>query len=230
MSYSYNNAGGHPWDARQAVPVGTSMPGAGPHNEGQPASSQSPAGSGVPQQATGASRGIRSVILVALVIPLCILLVGIGGIAFIRPYSASPSSYPTPIKTVTADQYSADVMNGKFHIESTSVTRGPVDQDGADTVLVTLTMTNNTDDAEFIVDHFPYLKQHGIELNFAKLDHDQYPDVVVEMNDDKIEPGETRTLIVGFKYIYVGEPVVFVTQLSLPEHAIDFPQIVVQPS
>ena len=206
------------------------MPGAGPHNEGQPASSQSPAGSGVPQQATGASRGIRSVILVALVIPLCILLVGIGGIAFIRPYSASPSSYPTPIKTVTADQYSADVMNGKFHIESTSVTRGPVDQDGADTVLVTLTMTNNTDDAEFIVDHFPYLKQHGIELNFAKLDHDQYPDVVVEMNDDKIEPGETRTLIVGFKYIYVGEPVVFVTQLSLPEHAIDFPQIVVQPS
>ena len=169
-------------------------------------------------------------ILVALVIPLCILLVGIGGIAFIRPYSASPSSYPTPIKTVTADQYSADVMNGKFHIESTSVTRGPVDQDGADTVLVTLTMTNNTDDAEFIVDHFPYLKQHGIELNFAKLDHDQYPDVVVEMNDDKIEPGETRTLIVGFKYIYVGEPVVFVTQLSLPEHAIDFPQIVVQPS
>ena len=230
MSYSYNNAGGSPWDARQAVPMGTSMPGAGPHNEGQPASSQSPAGSGVPQQATGASSGIRSVILVALVIPLCILLVAIGGIAFIRPYSASPSSYPTPIKTVTADQYSADVMNGKFHIESTSVTRGPVDQDGADTVLVTLTMTNNTDDAEFIVDHFPYLKQHGIELNFAKLDHDQYPDVVVEMNDDKIEPGETRTLIVGFKYIYVGEPVVFVTQISLPEHAIDFPQIVVQPS
>ena len=230
MSYPHNNAGGHPWDARQAVPVGTSMPGAGPHNEGQPASSQSPAGSGVPQQATGASSGIQSVILVALVIPLCILLVAIGGIAFIRPHSASPSSYPTPIKTVTAEQYSADVMNGKFHIESTSVTRGPVDQDGADTVLVTLTMTNNTDDAEFIMDHVPYLKQHGIELNFAKLDHDQYPDVVVEMNDDKIEPGDTRTLIVGFKYIYVGEPIVFVTQLSLHERAIDFPEIVVQPS
>lgn len=230
MSYPHNNAGGHPWDARQAVPVGTSMPGAGPHNQGQPASSQSPAGSGVPQQATGASSGIQSVILVALVIPLCILLVAIGGIAFIRPHSASPSSYPTPIKTVTADQYSADVMNGKFHIESTSVTRGPVDQDGADTVLVTLTMTNNTDDAEFIMDHVPYLKQHGIELNFAKLDHDQYPDVVVEMNDDKIEPGDTRTLIVGFKYIYVGEPVVFVTQLSPHERAIDFPEIVVQPS
>ena len=79
MSYPYNNAGGPPWDARQAVPMGTSMPGAGPHNQGQHASSQSPAGSGAPQQATGASRGMQSVILVALVIPLCILLVAIGG-------------------------------------------------------------------------------------------------------------------------------------------------------
>ena len=230
MSYPYNNAGGHPRDARQAVPMGTSMPGAGPHNQGQHASSQSPAGSGVPQQATGASRGMQSVILVALVIPLCILLVAIGGIAFIRPHSASPSSDPTPIKTVTADHYSADIMNGKFHIESTSVTRGPVDQDGADTVFVTLTMTNNTDDAEFIVDHFPYLKQHGIELNFAKLDHDQYPDVVVEMNDDKIEPGETRTLVVGFKYIYVGESVVFQTDVPGDENPLEYPHIIVQPS
>ena len=230
MSYPYNNAGGHPRDARQAVPMGMSMLGADPHNQGQPASSQSPEGSGAPQQATGASRGMQSVILVALVIPLCILLVAIGGIAFIRPHSASPSSYPTPIKTVTADQYSADVMNGKFHIESTSVTRGPVDQDGADTVLVTLTMTNNTDDAEFIMNHVPFLKQHGIELNFAKLDHDQYPDVVVEMNDDMIEPGETRTLIVGFKYIYVGESIVFRTDVPAGENPLEYPHIIVQPS
>ena len=230
MSYPHNNAGGHPWDARQAVPMGTSMPGAGPHNQGQPASSQSPAASGAPQQATGASRGMQSVILVALVIPLCILLVAIGGIAFMRSHGASLSSDPTAIKTVTADHYSADIMNGKFHIESTSVTRGPVDQDGADTVFVTLTMTNNTDDAEFIVDHFPYLKQHGIELNFAKLDHDQYPDVVVEMNDDKIEPGETRTLVVGFKYIYVGESVVFQTDVPGDENPLEYPHIIVQPS
>ena len=165
MSYPYNNAGGHPRDARQAVPMGTSMPGAGPHNQGQHASSQSPAGSGVPQQATGASRGMQSVILVALVIPLCILLVAIGGIAFMRSHGASLSSDPTEIKTVTADHYSADIMNGKFHIESTSVTRGPVDQDGADTVFVTLTMTNNTDDAEFIMLHMPSLKQKGGGVN-----------------------------------------------------------------
>ena len=108
--------------------------------------------------------------------------------------------------------------------------QGPTDQDGAATLLVTLSMTNNTNESEFIMNYVPFLEQHGVDLDFAKLDHDQYPDVVVEMNDDKIEPGETRTLVVGFKYIYVGEPVVFVTQLWLPEHAIDFPQILVQPS
>lgn len=230
MSYPYNNAGGHPRDARQAVPMGTSMLGAGPHNQGQPESTQSPAGSGAPQQATGASSGIRSVILVALVIPLCILLVAIGGIAFMRSHGASLSSDPTEIKTVTADHYSADIMNGKFHIESTSVTRGPVDQDGADTVFVTLTMTNNTDDAEFIMLHTPNLKQKGIVLGFAALDPDEYPDVIVEMNDDMVRPGDTVTFTLGLKYIDVGEPVTFMTDVPPEEDIFDFPEIVVQPS
>ena len=66
MSYPYNNAGGRPWDARQAVPMGTSNARSpAPHNQGQPVPAQSPAGSGVPQQATGASRDMQSVILVA---------------------------------------------------------------------------------------------------------------------------------------------------------------------
>lgn len=230
MSYPYNNVGGPRWDARQVVPMGTSMLGAGPHNQGQPVPAQSPAGSGAPQQATGASRGMQSVILVALVIPLCILLVAIGGIAFMRSHRASLSSYPTEIKTVTADHYSADIMNGKFHIESTSVTRGPVDQDGADTVFVTLTMTNNTDDAEFIMSHTPNLKQKGIDLGFAALDPDEYPDVIVEMNDDMVRPGDTVTFTLGLKYINVGEPVTFMTDVPPKEDIFDFPHIVVQPS
>ncbi|MDU5609770.1 DUF5067 domain-containing protein [Actinomyces bouchesdurhonensis] len=173
---------------------------------------------------------MQSVILVALVIPLCILLVAIGGIAFMRSHGASLSSDPTEIKTVTADHYSADIMNGKFHIESTSVTRGPVDQDGADTVFVTLTMTNNTDDAEFIMLHTPSLKQKGIILGFAALDPDEYPDVIVEMNDDMVRPGDTVTFTLGFKYINVGEPVTFMTDVPPKEDIFDFPEIVVQPS
>ena len=54
--------------------------------------------------------------------------------------------------------------------------------------------------------------------------------VVVEMNDDKIEPGETRTLVVGFKYIYVGESVVFQTDVPAEENPLEYPYIIVQPS
>lgn len=230
VSYPYNNAGGHPRDVRQAGLAGMSLPGASPHNQGHPASAQSTAGYGAPQRATGSSRGMQSIILVALAIPLCVLLIAIGGIAFIRSQGASPSSAPTAIKTVTAEQYSADIMNGKFHIESTSVTRGPLDQDGADTVLVTLAVTNNTDNAEFIMLHTPSLKQKGIGLGFAALNPDEYPDVIVEMNDDMVRPGDTVTITLGFKYINVGEPVIFMTDVPPEEDIFDFPHIIVQPS
>ena len=224
MSYPY----GRPGDASGGQGgVGPGDPMFGSGQGGRPVSAP---GSGGRKSSAG--------VIVACLVGLVVLAL-VGGVAFValrsgrsEPGGLNPTATPVPTsqQTITSDHYSADVMGGRFHIESTSIVQGPTDQEGAATLLVTLSMTNNTDDAEFIVDHFPYLKQHGIELNFAKLDHDQYPDVVVEMNDDKIEPGETRTLIVGFKYIYVGEPVVFVTQISLPEHAIDFPQIVVQPS
>ena len=68
-----------------------------------------------------------------------------------------------------------------FISESTSVVQGPTDQDGAATLLVTLTMTNNTNKSEYIMNYVPFLEQNGVDLNFAKLDPDQYPDVVVEM-------------------------------------------------
>ena len=99
----------------------------------------------------------------------------------------------------------------------------------ADTVFVTLTMTNNTDDAEFIMLHRPKLKQKGIVLGFAALDPDEYPDVIVEMNDDMVRPGDTVTFTLGLKYINVGEPVTFMTDVP-PAEVFDFPHIVVQPS
>ena len=137
---------------------------------------------------------------------------------------------PTEQQTITSDHYWADVLGGEFHIESTSVVQGPTDQDGAATLLVTLTMTNNTNKSEYIMNHVPFLEQNGVDLNFAKLDPDQYPDVVVEMNDDLIRPGDTKTLVVGFKYIYVGEPVVFQTDVPASDSELDYPHIVVQPS
>ena len=203
-----------------------------------------PGGQWVPAPGSGGRRSSAGVV-VGWVVGLVVAALVVGG-AFVvvrsrgvepgsttaNPTASNPTAtaVPTSQQTITSDHYSADVMGGRFHIESTSVVQGPTDQDGAATLLVTLTMTNNTNKSEFIMNHVPFLEQHGVDLDFAKLDHDQYPDVVVEMNDDKIEPGETRTLVVGFKYIYVGESVVFQTDVPGDENPLEYPYIIVQPS
>lgn len=203
-----------------------------------------PGGQWVPVPGSGGRRSSAGVIVgcvvglvvAALVVGVAFVVVRSRGVELgsttANPTASNPTAtaVPTSQQTITSDHYSADVMGGRFHIESTSVVQGPTDQDGAATLLVTLTMTNNTNKSEFIMNHVPFLEQHGVDLDFAKLDHDQYPDVVVEMNDDKIEPGETRTLVVGFKYIYVGESVVFQTDVPGDENPLEYPYIIVQPS
>ena len=203
-----------------------------------------PGGQWVPVPGSGGRRSSAGVIVGCVVgLVVAALVVGVAfvvvrsrgvepGSTTANPTASNPTAtaVPTSQQTITSDHYSADVMGGRFHIESTSVVQGPTDQDGAATLLVTLTMTNNTNKSEFIMNHVPFLEQHGVDLDFAKLDHDQYPDVVVEMNDDKIETGETRTLVVGFKYIYVGESVVFQTDVPGDENPLEYPYIIVQPS
>ena len=171
---------------------------------------------------------VVGLVVAALVVGVAFVVVRSGGV---EPGSnTTATARPTEEQTITSDHYWADVLGGEFHIESTSVVQGPTDQDGAATLLVTLTMTNNTNKSEYIMNHVPFLEQNGVDLNFAKLDPDQYPDVVVEMNDDLIRPGDTKTLVVGFKYIYVGEPVVFQTDVPASDNILDYPHIVVQPS
>ena len=203
-----------------------------------------PGGQWVPVPGSGGRRSSAGVIVGCVVgLVVAALVVGVAfvvvrsrgvepGSTTANPTASNPTAtaVPTSQQTITSDHYSADVMGGRFHIESTSVVQGPTDQEGAATLLVTLAMTNNTNKSEFIMNHVPFLEQHGVDLDFAKLDHDQYPDVVVEMNDDKIEPGETRTLVVGFKYIYVGESVVFQTDVPGDENPLEYPYIIVQPS
>ena len=193
-------------------------------------------GQWVPVPGSGGRRSSVGVVVGCVVgLVVAALVVGVAFVV-VRSRGVEPGSnttataVPTEQQTITSDHYSADVLGGEFHIESTSVVQGPTDQDGAATLLVTLTMTNDTNTSEFIMNYVPFLEQHGVDLDFAKLDHDQYPDVVVEMNDDKIEPGETRTLVVGFKYIYVGESVVFQTDVPGDENPLEYPHIIVQPS
>ena len=225
MSYPYGRPGGSGSGDQRGVGV--------PGGQWVPVAGSGGSGSG----GRGSSAGVIVGCLVGLVVAALV-----GGVAFValRSGGSEPGSSPTASPTATArpteqqtiasDHYWADVLGGKFHIESTSVVQGPTDQDGAATLLVTLTMTNNTNESEYIMNHVPFLEQNGVDLDFAKLDPDQYPDVVVEMSDDLIEPGDTKTLVVGFKYIYVGEPVVFQTDIPVSDNIYDFPKIVVQPS
>ena len=226
MSYPYGRPGGQSGSGGQR---GVGVPG----GQWVPVAGSGGSGSG----GRGSSAGVIVGCLVGLVVAALV-----GGVAFVALRSggsepglnptASPTATarPTEQQTIASDHYWADVLGGKFHIESTSVVQGPTDQDGAATLLVTLTMTNNTNESEYIMNHVPFLEQNGVDLDFAKLDPDQYPDVVVEMSDDLIEPGDTKTLVVGFKYIYVGEPVVFQTDIPVSDNIYDFPKIVVQPS
>ena len=221
MSYPYGRPGG----PGSGDPRGVAVPG----GQWVPVPGSGGPGSGGRRSSAGVIVGcVVGLVVAALVVGVAFLVVRSRGV---EPGSnTTATARPTEEQTITSDHYWADVLGGDFHIESTSVVQGPTDQDGAATLLVTLTMTNNTNKSEYIMNYVPFLEQNGVDLNFAKLDPDQYPDVVVEMNDDLIRPGDTKTLVVGFKYIYVGEPVVFQTDVPVSDNYLDYPYIVVQPS
>ena len=193
-------------------------------------------GQWVPVPGSGGRRSSAGVIVGCVVgLVVAALVVGVAFVV-VRSRGVEPGSNttatarPTSRPTITSDHYWADVLGGEFHIESTSVVQGPTDQDGAATLLVTLTMTNDTNKPEYALDHIPTLTQKGVIFDLANFSADQNMKVLTGDDVTTVEPGETITVVAAYKYVYVGEPVVFVTQLSLHEHALDFPEIVVQPS
>ena len=220
MSYPYGRPGG----SGSGDPRGVGVPG----------------GQRVPVPGSG-GRGSSAGVIVGCVVGLVVaaLVVGVAFVA-LRSGGSEPGSNPTASPTATArpteqqtiasDHYWADVLGGKFHIESTSIVQGPTDQDGAATLLVTLTMTNNTNEPEYAGFHVPNVVQNGVVLGMAKFDPDQNMRVLVYQDDTVVEPGETVTVVAAYKYIYVGEPVTFVTALEPEDNRYDFPKIVVQPS
>ena len=245
MSYPYGRPGGPgSGDPRgvgasggQWVPV----PGSGGPGSGGQRGVGVPGGQWVPVPGSGGpgSGGRRSSagVIVGCVVGLVVAALVVG-VAFlvVRSHGVEPGSNttatarPTEEQTITSDHYWADVLGGEFHIESTSVVQGPTDQDGAATLLVTLTMTNNTNKPEYAFDHIPTLTQNGVILDLANFSADQNMKVLTGDDVTTVEPGETITVLAAYKYIYVGEPVTFVTALEPEDNGYDFPEIVVQPS
>ena len=213
MSYPYGRPGGQ---RGVGVPGGQWVPVPG---SGGP-------GSGGRRSSVGVVVGcVVGLVVAALVVGVAFVVVRSGGVE-----PGSNTTGPTSRPTITSDHYWADVLGGEFHIESTSVVQGPTDQDGAATLLVTLTMTNNTNEPEYAVHHVPNVVQKGVILGVATFDPDQNMRVLVYQDDTVVEPGETVTVVAAYKYVYVGEPVTFVTALEPEDNRYDFPEIVVQPS
>ena len=225
MSYPYGRPGGSGSGGQRGVGV--------PGGQWVPVAGSGGSGSG----GRGSSAGVIVGCVVGLVV--AVLVVGVAFVA-LRSGGSEPGSNPTASPTATArpteqqtiasDHYWADVLGGKFHIESTSVVQGPTDQDGAATLLVTLTMTNNTNKPEYAFDHIPTLTQNGVILDLANFSADQNMKVLTGDDVTTVEPGETVTVVAAYKYVYVGEPVTFVTALEPEDNRYDFPEIVVQPS
>ena len=216
MSYPYGRPGGQ---RGVGVPGGQWVPVPG---SGGP-------GSGGRRSSVGVVVGcVVGLVVAALVVGVAFVVVRSRGV---EPGSnTTATAVPTEQQTITSDHYWADVLGGEFHIESTSVVQGPTDQDGAATLLVTLTMTNNTNEPEYAVHHVPNVVQKGVILGVATFDPDQNMRVLVYQDDTVVEPGETVTVVAAYKYVYVGEPVTFVTALEPEDNRYDFPEIVVQPS
>ena len=224
MSYPY----GRPGDASGGQGgVGPGDPMVGGGQGGRPVSAP---GSGGRKSSAGVIVGcVVGLVVAALVVGVAFVVVRSGGVES-GGSNTTATARPTEEQTITSDHYWADVLGGEFHIESTSVVQGPTDQDGAATLLVTLTMTNNTNEPEYAGFHVPNVVQKGVVLGMATFDPDQNMRVLVYQDETVVEPGETVTVVAAYKYVYVGEPVTFVTALEPDDNRYDFPKIVVQPS
>ena len=221
MSYPYGRPGG----SGSGDPRGVGAPG----GQRVPLPGSGGSGSGGRRSSVGVVVGcVVGLVVAALVVGVVFVVVRSRGV---EPGSnTTATARPTEQQTITSDHYWADVLGGEFHIESTSVVQGPTDQDGAATLLVTLTMTNNTNKPEYAFDHIPTLTQNGVILDLANFSADQNMKVLTGDDVTTVEPGETITVLAAYKYIYVGEPVTFVTALEPEDNRYDFPEIVVQPS
>ena len=230
MSYPYGRPGGQ---SGSGDPRGVGAPG----GQWVPVPGSGGPGSGGRRSSAGVIVGcVVGLVVAALVVGVAFVVVRSRGVepgsttANPTAFNPTATARPTEQQTITSDHYSADVLGGEFHIESTSVVQGPTDQDGAATLLVTLTMTNNTNKPEYALHHVPNVVQKGVVLGVATFDPDQNMRVLVYQDDTVVEPGETVTVVAAYKYIYVGEPVTFVTALEPEDNRYDFPEIVVQPS
>ena len=183
----------------QSRPVGTSMQGGG----------QVSGGERLEQSQTTARRPRSSRLIVGV---LVVALLGIGSFVVFHEggigLGGSNSPTPTARATGNGEQYSTQYLDGAFTVNTTRIEQGPVDKEGADTLLVTYTLVNNTAITQSVRLTLPKLIQKGTELPNAEFEPGQEPEGLTKWNYD-IASGETMTVTYAYRYAYPGETVTF---------------------
>jgi len=207
----------------------------GQSGSGDPRGVGAPGGQWVPVPGSGGRKSSAGVVVGCVVgLVVAALVVGVAFVVVrsrgVEPGSttanptANPTAFnptatgaPTPRATGNGEQYSADFLGGKFHVESTSIVQGPADRDGSDTILVTYTLTNNTSKTQVVGMCLPRLEQKGSQFPKAWFKRGEEPEGYDDNSPDEIQPGETLTVMGAYKYLYVGEPVTFRTWAHITE-------------
>lgn len=143
---------------------------------------------------------------------LVVALLGIGSFVVFHEggigLGGSNSPTPTARATGNGEQYSTQYLDGKFTVNTTRIEQGPVDKEGADTLLVTYTLVNNTAITQSVGLTLPKLIQKGTELSKAEFEPGQEPEGLTKWNYD-IASGEAMTVTYAYRYAYPGETVTF---------------------
>lgn len=187
----------------QSRPVDASMQGGGPVSGGER----------LEQSQTTARRPRSSRLIVGSIIGvLVVALLGIGSFVVFHEggigLGGSNSPTPTARATGNGEQYSTQYLDGAFTVKTTRIEQGPVDKEGADTLLVTYTLVNNTAITQSVRLTLPKLIQKGTELPNAEFEPGQEPEGLTKWNYD-IASGEAMTVTYAYRYAYPGETVTF---------------------
>jgi len=165
------------------------------------------------QSQTTARRPRSSRLIVGSIIGvLVVALLGIGSFVVFHEggigLGGSNSPTPTARATGNGEQYSTQYLDGAFTVKTTRIEQGPIDKEGADTLLVTYTLVNNTAITQRVGLTLPKLIQKGTELPKAEFEPGQEPEGLTKWNYD-IASGEAMTVTYAYRYAYPGETVTF---------------------
>ena len=152
---------------------------------------------------------------------LVVALLGIGSFVVFHEggigLGGSNSPTPTARATGNGEQYSTQYLDGKFTVNTTRIEQGPVDKEGADTLLVTYTLVNNTAITQRVRFTLPKLIQKGTELPEAEFEPGQEPEGLNKWRNYEIASGEAMTVTFAYRYAYPGETVTFQRRDTMEE-------------